>query len=260
MKVSKEQGHDTILGLITRRPQRRPLPTGLLSFTSSGYAYAYVQGFRSDPEQRPLFGFSDPMRSYRSPSLFPFFQQRIPEAGRSDRGAMLQWLGLPEDASDWQVLARGGGTRKGDRFELVAAPERTPAGGASARVLARGLRFMGEEVGFDRLAEGLAGLSQGMPLKVEVDAANAVNSAARRILSEDGTPLGWIPDVIVSYLAPKASDLIQVRVAHVNGPDVPWHVRLLIDLEVAVHPPTTMFGTREWQPLAAPQPSQVPVP
>ena len=258
--MSSEQAHGAVLGVITRRPQRRPLPTGLLSSTSSEFEFAYVQGFLSDPEQRPLLGFSDPMRSYHSPFLFPFFQQRIPEPDRSDRGALLQWLGLPEDATDWQVLARGGGTRKGDRFELVAAPERTPAGGASARVLARGLRFMGDEVGFDRMAKGLAGLTQGMPMKVEVDASNAVNPAARRILSEDGTPLGWIPDVIVSYLAPKPSDLIQVRVAHVNGPDVPWHVRLLIDLEVAVHPSTTMFATREWQPLAASQPRHFYVP
>jgi hypothetical protein len=256
--VSREQAHSAVLGLVTRRPQRRPLPTGLLSATSTGFEFAYVQAFGADPEQRPLLGFSDPMRSYRSPVLFPFFQQRIPEADRSDRAAFLHWLGLPEDATDWQVLARGGGTRKGDRFELVAAPERTPAGGATARVLARGLRFMGEEVGFDRLAEGLARLSQGMPLEVEVDATNVVNPAARRILSGDGTPLGWVPDVIVSYLAPRPSDLIHVRVAHLNGSDVPWHVRLLIDLEVAVHPSTPIFATTEWQPLAAPRPREVP--
>lgn len=240
-----------MLGLVTRRPQRRPLPTGLLSTSADGFAFAYVQGFTSDPEQRPLLGFSDINKVYRSPSLFPFFRQRVIEADRSDRIAFLEWLGLPQDASDWQVLARGGGTRKGDRFEIVAAPEPTPYGGATARVLARGLRFVGDDVGFDRLEAALGRLGPGAPLTVEVDTRNVVNPAARRVLADDGTPIGWIPDVLVSYLAPAPTDVIQVNVAQLNGSDVPWHVRLLLDVNVPVHPLSPMFGTGGWEPLAA---------
>jgi hypothetical protein len=226
------------------------LPTGLLSASAAGFEFRYVLAFTSDPDQRPLLGFSDYTRVYRSPTLFPFFKQRVLEADRSDRAAFLRWLGLPNDASDWEVLARGGGTRKGDRFELVAAPELTPTGGAAARVLARGLRFVGAEIGFDRLDAALAGLAPGMRLQVNLDAKNVVNRAARRVLDAEGTPLGWIPDVLLSHLAPTPSDPINVRVAQVNGADAPWHLRLLIDLDVHVRPPTPIFSTPEWRPVA----------
>lgn len=244
------QASGATLGLVTRRPGRRPLPTGLLSASTDGFAFSYVRGFTSDPTQRPLLGFSSTTQRYLSPLLFPFFQQRVLEADRSDRTVFLQWLGLAEDASDWQVLARGGGTRKGDPFELIAAPDRAASGGATARVLARGLRFMGQEVGFNRLEAGLSRLTAGAALRVELDAGNLVNPAARRLLAADGTPLGWIPDVLVSYLAPRQTDVIKASVAQINGPDVPWHVRLLIDLEVPSHPPTPLFATEEWQSLA----------
>jgi hypothetical protein len=226
------------------------LQTGLLTASPDGYAFEYVRGFKSDPEQRPLLGFSDVTRVYRSPALFPFFQQRVVEADRADRAALLGWLGLPSSAPDWEVLARGGGTRKGDRYELVAAPERTPSGGAFACVLARGLRFVGDDLGFESLESALEGLRPGMPLRVEVDVSNAVNPAARRLLAGDGSPIGWIPDVLVSYIAPRPSDVVNVRVAQVNGRDVPWHIRLLVDVEVPVSPQTSMFDAVEWQPVA----------
>jgi hypothetical protein len=249
--VTSEQVPNDVLGLVTRRPQQRPLPTGLLASSPEGYTFAYVQGFATDPDQRAVLGFSDPTRVYRSPTLFPFFQQRVMDADRPDRAEYLRWLGLPETTTDWQVLSRGGGTRKGDRYELVAAPERTPSGGAAARVLARGLRFIGDDLGNQRLNTALERLTPGAPLRVEGDGSNAVNPAARRLLTDDGTPIGFVPDVLVSYLAPKPHDPISVRVAQVNGSQVPWHLRLLIDVNVPAHPPTGLFETPQWQPLTA---------
>ena len=238
-----------MLGLVTRRPQQRPLPTGLLASSPAGYTFAYVRGFATDPDQRALLGFSDRTRVYRSPTLFPFFQQRVMDADRPDRAEYLHWLGLPEDATDWQVLSRGGGTRKGDRYELVAAPERTPSGGAAARVLARGLRFIGDDLGIQRLNTALERLTPGAALRVDVDSSNAVNPAARRLLSDDGTPIGFVPDVLVSYLAPQPNDAISVHVAQVNSSQVPWHLRLLIDVDVPVAPPMGVFDAPQWQPL-----------
>lgn len=242
--------HD-VLGLITRRPQRRPLPTGLLTADTTHFTFTYVKAFSNDPDHRPLLGFSDPTRTYVSQSLFPFFGQRVPHTDRSDHALFLSWLGLPPDASDWHALARSGGTRKGDRYELVATPDVTPSGGTTARVLARGLRFMAQELGStDRLEHALSKLRPGMPLHVQVEADNIVNPAARRILTEDQTPIGWLPDTLTSYLAPHPTDPITARVAQVNSPDVPWHLRLLIDVETPTHPLQSLFETPDWAPVA----------
>jgi hypothetical protein len=47
-------------------------------------------------------------------------------------------------------------------------------------------------------------------------------------------PVGWVPDLLVDDLQRLMRSVhVQVLVEHVNGPDAPWHLRLLVRLQAA---------------------------
>jgi hypothetical protein len=76
-------------------------------------------------------------------------------------------------------------------------------------------------------------LNTGDTLKLVPEPENPSNPDAMK-LATYGKPVGWIPDYLVDdihdYL--RADKELTFRVARANGPDVPWHLRLLCEMTI----------------------------
>lgn len=57
---------------------------GSLEYDGKMWQFGYAEEYKRRQDPRPLEGFDDVSRVYRSSLLFPFFAVRIPDAERSD--------------------------------------------------------------------------------------------------------------------------------------------------------------------------------
>ncbi len=113
------------------QPDHRWWPVGRLSREGSDYVFTYTQGARSAEEAgfRPLSSFPDFDQVYVSTQLFPMFQNRLPPQSRPDYEDFIEWLDLERGEADPLVmLARSGGQRETDMFEVFPIPERSAEG------------------------------------------------------------------------------------------------------------------------------------
>jgi len=69
---------------------------GFLDFDGSVWTFQYDDEYRRMPHLRPIEGFDDTLKTYRSSTLFPFFAVRIPDVDRADVKRRL----LSESVSD----------------------------------------------------------------------------------------------------------------------------------------------------------------
>lgn len=114
----------------------------------------------------------------------------------------------------------------GDTIQVFPEPVVEPDGCTSSRFLVHGIRHMAaKRPETDRV---LVALGPGDKLQLIDDVDNAFNPRAIITASEHGAPLGWVPDLMLDYLhTARTCGEIQLSVDHVNGPEVPAHLRLL---------------------------------
>lgn len=88
-------------------PDGRVLEVGRLSSREGEFHFVYSDAFR-ESDFPPLVGLADKERHYRSETLFPFFQTRIPPSTRDDVREVLDEKGIRDDDvfSMLQHLAR----------------------------------------------------------------------------------------------------------------------------------------------------------
>jgi HipA-like protein len=100
----------------------RPVTVGRLDYNGEMWTFAYDDEYkRRSDSLRPVEGFDDVEKVYRSSILFPFFAVRIPDADRPDvRKRLSEEHIINPDASD---LLRLFGRRvvSSPAFELVPA-------------------------------------------------------------------------------------------------------------------------------------------
>jgi hypothetical protein len=215
-------------------------PVGILTASEDRYRFAYVLGVEDIPDFRPILGFPDWSRTYESKELFPFFAQRIMDARRHDYPEYLDSLALPASASALDVLARSGGRRKADEFQLVEVPRISADGTTSYVFRVHGVRFA---LGDEELALPILdriGVGDELLLVLEPD--NPVNPRAIVVATPDGVRLGWVPDLLVDYVeALRAGGEVRVRILRVNGPTVPPQDRLVVELYGRLEPSTDTY-------------------
>jgi hypothetical protein len=139
----------TTLYLAWRQPERRWWSVGRLTRQGSEYVFQYTKGAVEAAEAgfRPLLSFPDLSTPYISSELFPLFANRVPPFSRPDYGDFVQWLDLePEDRDPLVLLARSGGQRETDIFEVFPAPEPTADGKYQVAFFVRGLQFRPADV------------------------------------------------------------------------------------------------------------------
>jgi hypothetical protein len=231
-----------------RNRQRRVItPVGVLDHRAGGYRFQYLDGVGDSVEGfRPFIGFPDLNYVYESDRLWPFFDLRVMDRKRPDYPQYVRWLGLTVEASRLDILSRSGGERKGDSVLLAESPAVADGGATEAIFLVRGVSYAIRQ----HRTEAVAGsLQTGVRLTLGDDSTNEANPRALLLEASDGTPVGWIPDLLVEYAHQVRSGGGLVKLLQNNGPAAPWHARLLVRISGQVAPGTAMFTGGVWPAL-----------
>jgi len=198
-------------------------PVGLLEH-GAGYRYRYLRRAPAVEGFLPFLGFPHWDQTYLAPRLFPLFQQRIMSPRRPDFRQFLRQLDLDENASPWEQLARSEGRRTGDTVQVFPIPAVQPDGSSTCRFLVHGIRHV--SLGH------LPPLRRGDRLTLLADPANPVNPEAMLVRAPEGQRLGYVPDLLLEHLRTlRETAPVTLTVEHVNGPEAPAHLRLLVRLD-----------------------------
>ncbi len=219
--------------LAWRQPDQRWWPVGRLSREGSEYVFTYTRGARSAEEAgfRPLSSFPDFDQVYVSAQLFPMFRNRLLRRSRPDYDDFVEWLGLERGETDpLVVLARSGGERETDMFEVFPVRERNAQGRYRSTFFVHGLRHRGPAA-----EEEVRRLRPGDVLALRSESANPRDPRALRIhtLVRD-VHIGFVPRYLcedVHALLSAAGEQAQARVQRVNLPPTPaqFRVHCLLD-------------------------------
>lgn len=212
-------------------------PIGVLDYDGRRYSFSYIRHALQVKDFRPLLGFRDLYRQYISNELFPFFAQRVMDPRRPDYQRYVQRLGLPDDASPWEQIARSQGRRQGDTIQLLPEPI-NDQGVITCRFLVNGVRHVpgpsrildGRSIQVDRdqVEAALSALRPGDPLRIAREPDNPINKLALMVITDSATPIGWIPNLMVEDMHRLLSRAqVTMTADHVNGPSAPSHLRLL---------------------------------
>jgi hypothetical protein len=198
-------------------------PVGLLEH-GAGYRFRYLRRAPAVEGFLPFLGFPRWDQTYLATRLFPLFQQRIMSPRRPDFGQFLRQLDLDDNASPWEQLARSEGRRTGDTVQVFPIPLVYPDRSSTCRFLVHGIRHVNHG--------HLPALRRDDRLALLADPANPVNPEAVLVCSPHGERLGYVPDLLLDHLrALQESAPVTLAVEHVNGPEAPAHLRLLVRLD-----------------------------
>jgi hypothetical protein len=219
--------------LAWRQPDQRWWPVGRLTNDGSEYVFSYTRGAHSAAEAgfRRIPGFPDLDEVYVSRELFPLFANRVPPRSRADYGDFVEWLDLRSaEADPMGMLARSGGRRETDMFEVFPGPVHTPGNRYESAFFVHGLRHRGPDA-----EEEARRLIPGDPLVLQPDRQNPHDPNALRILTTfRGVHLGFVPrylcDDVHALQQASGSREVAVRVRRINAPPAPAQFRVLCEL------------------------------
>lgn len=237
-------------------------PVGLLQYDGAAtYAFTYIHNVLSIPDFRPLLGFPDLYAFYEAEHLFPLFAQRVMDARRPDFARYVDRLGLSEDATPWEQITRSEGRRQGDTLQLLPVPA-VEQDVLTCRFLVNGIRHVSSQparlrdatvsVTREQVDAALQALRVGSPLVLLDEPGNPKNPAAIITADSAQTPLGYVPDLLVADVHRlREQTAISVTVERINGPDAPWHLRLLAILTAHLTADFRFFEGDQWTPLSS---------
>jgi hypothetical protein len=266
LAVARESGNrstETARRLVVtwQHPDERLIePIGLLDYDGYSYRFGYIRHALKVKDFRPLLGFRDLYGSYTSERLFPLFAQRVMDPRRPDYQRYVERLGLDEDASPWEQIARSQGRRQGDTIQLLPEPA-NENGTVTCLFLVNGVRHV---PGMSRILDGhlveataaqvevaLATLRPGDPLEIASEPGNKLNRLALMVTTQSVTPVGWIPNLMLDDMHRlMARAEVSVTAVHINRPDAPWHLRLLARLTAHSAGDFRFFTGSKWELLA----------
>jgi len=235
-------------------------PVGFLDYDGQCYWFGYIRHALSVKDFRPLLGFRDLHGAYSSEDLFPLFAQRVMDPRRPDYQRYVERLGLPEEASPWEQITRSQGRRQGDTIQLLPQPT-TDGETLTCLFLVNGVRYIPDEplvldgrpieVTREQVEAALSRLHPGDALQLVREPANKHNPLALLVMAPAATPVGWVPNLMVEdmhKLIARAD--VSVTAEHINGPDAPWHLRLLARLTARGAGDFRFFTGEEWDLLS----------
>ena len=198
-----------------------------------------------------LIGFPDLHKAYRSPELFPVFQNRVMNRTRPDFADYLRQLDLPEGADPIEILSVNGGSRVTDTYEVFPKLVKRKDGSATCRFFLHGWRYV-----CSAAQERLNKLTPGEDLYMTLEPANPAAGLAVQMQTTDYHMIGWTPRYLVHDLAPammKAPHAYKAKVVGVNPQPAPSKQRVLIEMtgNWGNHEPMT---SEDFEPLVADAP------
>jgi hypothetical protein len=235
-------------GRVLDDPATRSIqPVGLLAYDGTTYRFRYVRNALAVTGFVPLIGFPELDRAYSSQRLFPLFAQRVMAPRRPDFLRYVESLDLTEDADPWEQLTRSEGRRAGDTIMVLPEPIVDNAGMTSANFLVHGIRHMLPEECID---VRLSALRRGDHLALVPEPTNPVNPRAIHTVDGERIALGWVPDLLLDYVHTVTDHgPYALVVQHVNGPEAPAHLRLLVRLTGTVPAGFRAFSGPMWEPV-----------
>ena len=214
-------------------------PVGLLEH-GPPYRFRYLRRAGRVEGFQPFVSFPDLERTYTSLNLFPLFSQRIMSMRRPDFGEFLDQLHLSRTSTPWEQLARSEGRSSGDTVQVFPVPSVGTDGATTCRFLVHGIRHV--------TGGPLPALVRGQPLALQDDPSNPYNDQAVLVTDTAGHPLGYVPDLLLGHLAQmRSTGPVDVTVEHINGPEAPPHMRLLVRLEGRVPPGYEPMSGPGWE-------------
>jgi hypothetical protein len=233
------------LAVVWQNPTTRSIqPVGLLTYDGTTYGFTYVMNALAVKDFVPLIGFPQLDRAYTSSRLFPLFAQRVMAARRPDFLRYIESLDLAEDADPWKQLTRSEGRRAGDTIMVFPEPVVDSAGRTETIFLVHGIRLASPEKCVD---VPVSALRKGDRLAL---ASEPANPHMLRTVDHERVPLGWVPDLLLDYVHTVTDHgPYELIVQHVNGPEAPVHLRLLVRLTGTVPAGFTAFSGPMWEPV-----------
>lgn len=246
--VSDERERFSTLIVAWQNTESREVsPVGLLEHDHLGYRFRYIRNARDVIGFLPFLGFTDLTADYRSRWLFPMFAQRVLNPRRPDYSHWRDVLNLPADATPFEFLARCEGRREGDAVIVTAPPEVDEHGAIKFLFLVHGVR----QALLDATAHAaLSALRDGDEVELRPQPDDPVSDLAIHICSGE-EPIGWVPRLFCPAVHNALADgRVISRVLKVNGPDVPPHMRLLVEVSGSVPTGWDFFAELIWSPIA----------
>lgn len=242
-----------------QHPDRRGIqPIGLLTHDGLLHRFTYIRHALEVADFHPLLGFPDLRRAYSSPDLFPLFAQRAMDARRPDYQRYIERLGLEGEQGPWEQIARSQGRRHGDTIQLFPEPT-THDDELTCIFLVHGIRHAHEgaplEGGWvrgtpEQVNAALGSLRSEDQVSLAPDPGNRFNRLAIMVVGSS-VPVGWVPDLLLEDLQRLMEHTtVTARVEHVNGPDAPVHLRLLVRLTAIPAGGFRFFTGKRWEPLS----------
>jgi hypothetical protein len=229
-------------------------PIGRLTFDGTTYRFVYVKGAQEAQKQcglEPLWLFPDLYGAYESIELFPLFTNRILRRSRPDYADFVQWLNIPLEEEDAiTLLARSGGQRATDDFEIFPSPEQAEEGFYNLYFFIHGIQYRPPE---SQLR--LQHLNSGDCLFLMHDFQNPYDNRALMIRTEDGYNVGYCPRYLLDDVFELLRQLsgteqtVKVTVERVNLPPTPIQFRLLCKLTAAWPEGFRPFAGPIYQPI-----------
>lgn len=221
-------------------------PVGKLTYENSLYYFRYLHGANVAREEagfEPIWTFPELEGYYSSIELFPLFANRLLRRARPDYQDFVQWLNIPEQQDDpIALLARSGGKRKTDNFEVFPCPEKDEDGNYHIHFFAHGIRHFPAEN-----EKYIQHLQPNMPLSIVHDMQNEFDSRALYLCTQDRHLVGYCPRYLTQDFFELICDYpqqVNVLVERVNPPPTPLQFRLLCNL--------TTKWTEDFHPFSGP--------
>ena len=209
---------------------------GWLVFTGDEFTFSYIDEVKSHARFQPFPAFPRLEEPYSSDDLFPYFALRLTSTADPHYDAVLDALGLTrEDATPVELLARSPESPH-DTIQVIPEPTEMPDGTLVRIFLVSGTRHA-DERDPDAVSRLIENLPVGTPLQLVPEPQNPTNPDALH-LAADGKRVGWVPDYLLSEIHSyiNSNRSVSFAVARANGPDAPWHLRLLCRLTAALVP------------------------
>lgn len=201
------------------------------SADSPNYRFAYEDDGKTHPAFRPFSAFPDLHEVYTSDRLFSFFSNRVMSSRRPDFDQYVAALDLSlDEASPLEVLARSGGERATDTVQVVPEARAIDDRTEERLFLVSGCRHV------EDIESRLAVLQPGDELHALDEPDNDWDPRALMLAMQDvrGPKVGYLPGYLLSDVRKRLESeaAVRVTVERVNGPEVPWHLRLLCKLTI----------------------------
>ena len=230
---------------------RRWFPIGKLTFDGTNYHFVYTKGVKkaqAESNFKLLHSFPERDRNYKSSEIFPLFSNRLMRPSRPDYKDYIQWLNIPQDEDDpIAILARSGGRKATDTFEVFPCPERDENGFYHIHFFVHGLRYM-PKCSIERVKQ----LQPEELLYLTHDFQNPYDSKALLLRTEERHLIGYCPRYLAAEIfdiLKESPQLVRVRVERINPAPTPIQFRLLCNMTAKWHGDFSPFSSQDYQPI-----------